>query len=254
MKKKENIILKTITIKKSDLWRYSTFLLIAVVIIGGIFMFTGNGSNSGAATGANTNSGSTGNVDLSIFDNPSLYPSLGPSNAEHTVIEFADFQCPFCGMSAGLASWVSQYENSQYSSLIGVSKDVENLARQGSIRFIYVPMSFLGQGSVYAAEAGYCALEQNKFWDMHDLIFKNQVPPAQEGTQFTKDQLEKLAATINGIDTGKFNDCLESDKYSSYVQKAASDASTAAQGTPTFYVDGTQVSPSKSVIMSALGQ
>ena len=95
----------TITIKKDALWKYSTLLLLAVVIIGGVFVFTGK-SGTGSAVNTGDNSGS-GNVDLSIFtDNPTAYPSIGPANSKNVVIEFSDFQCPYCAMASGLPSQI----------------------------------------------------------------------------------------------------------------------------------------------------
>ena len=183
-----------------------------------------------------------------------MYPSLGPDNAKDVVIEFSDFQCPFCGMASGLPSWTSQYVTSQYADLIGSGQKVEQLAQEGKLRFIYVSMSFLGQGSVDAAQAGFCANEQGKFWEMHDAIFGEQVPPAQEGTQFTKTQLKDIAKGISGIDSSKFNGCLDNDKYLSSVQKSAQGASNAGvTGTPTFVVNGNKVSSSWSAIQSAIG-
>lgn len=236
-----------IKISKKNLWKYSTFLLIAVVVVAAFFIFRGTGNG-----GTNNGNGTT-QTDLSPFiSNPSLFPSLGPNSAKNVVIEFSDFQCPFCGLASGLPSWVSQYQ-SQYGDLIGSSQKLQDMGEKNSIKFIYVPMSFLGQGSVYAAQAGYCANEQGKFWEIHDLMFENQVTPAKEGIQFTKAQLEGLANGISGINASKFKDCLETDKTLSAVQAAASQAQTAATGTPTFYVNGQKVSASWAKLSAALG-
>ncbi len=246
---------KTITLKKSDLWKYSTFLLIAVMIIGGIFVFKGTGNstyaNAGATAGATTG-GTTDNTDVSIFtNNPSVYPQLGPDSAKTTVIYFGDYQCPFCGMAEGLASWTSQYA-SKYGDLIGVVPKLQQLAQQGKIKLIYGSMSFLGQESVYASEAGLCANEQGKFWEMHDAIFAAQTQGENSG-KYNKDKLEIIAQGVSGLDQSKFKNCLESDKELSNVKKAAQETSTAAQGTPTFYVNGKKVQSSWASIQAAIG-
>ena len=240
---------KSITIKKSDLWKYSTFVLIAVVIIGAVFMFTGGGASAGNPTGT----GDTGTgqpADVSVFEDlTSLFPYLGPENSNNVVIEFADFQCPHCAIASGLPSWTSQYSSyAHYNS----AKNVEEAARNGDLKFVYVPMSFLGQESVYAAQAGYCAYEQDKFWEMHDAIFAASDSPSENTGKYSIDNLKKIAAGISGIDTAQFNDCLDSGKYASAVQQAAAYASTAAQGTPTFYVNGNQVTASWTAIQAAL--
>ncbi len=237
---------KTITMKKSTLWGIVIFALLALLVAS---IFTGGFglTKSSSATGnaANTNTGAT--IDTKIFtSNPNLYPSLGPDNAKYTVIEFVDFQCPVCGLASGSPSWISQYAG---RAGVGVAGQLEELAKQGKIRFITVTMSFLGQGSVYATEAGLCANDQGKFWEMYDAIFANQVPPEQEGAQFTKSQLETIASNIKGLDTSKFNNCLEKDEHLSDGKIIAQAAvSTGVSGTPTFIINGQIVQNWPSVI------
>jgi protein-disulfide isomerase len=206
-----------------------------------------NGTSS-----ASTGTGNVAPADVSAFtEDPALYPSLGPDNAQNVVIEFSDFQCPFCALASGLPSWVSQYQ-SQYSDLIGAAQKIENLAKQGKVKFIYVSMSFLGQESVYAAEAGLCANEQGKFWEMHDALFTAQTEGENTG-KFNKDKLEIIASGISGLNQAQFKTCLEGDKYLSDVQIISSEAGSIASGTPTFYVNGQQVSASWTALQSALG-
>lgn len=246
---------KTITIKKSDLWKYSTLTLLAVVVIGSVFMFTGTGD----ITGNVVNNGGTANnaggaIDISIFlDNPNLYPTLGPDDAENVVIELSDFQCPYCGMASGIPSWVSGYE-SQYGSLIGAAGNAEQLAKDGEIRFIYVPLSFLGPESVYSAQAGLCANQQDKFWEMHDAIFGASTGPSENDGRYSKENLKTIASGISGLDLGKFNNCLDEDETVSDVQRATANVQSLgiSLGTPQFYVNGQKVSASWSAIQAAL--
>jgi len=246
----------TITIKKDSLWKYATFLLIAVVVVGGFFMLRG-GSTGGAATGDN-NSGTSGIGDVSVFlNNPELYPSIGPDNAPHTVIEFADFQCPYCALASGLPSWASQYQ--QYADLIGSAGKVETLAEQGKVKFVFVIMNFLDRGNVgesnWAGEAALCANSQGKFWEMHDAIYKASDGPSEETGKYSVANLEKIAQGISGLDQTKFKDCLEKGTYLSAVQTSNAAAGTAGvQGTPTFVVDGKQVQASWTAIQAAIGQ
>ncbi len=243
-----------ITIKKQDLWKYSTFALVAIIIIGGFIVFTGN--SSGNAT--NGNAGTSGNsggatISMNVFtSDSSLYPSLGPEDAKYTVLEFSDFQCPYCTMASGLPSWVSQYQ-SQYGDLIGAAGNLQEMAQQGKIRFIYVSMSFLGAESIYAAEAGLCANEQEKFWEMHDAIFKASTGASENDGKYSKANLKTIASKISGLDATKFNDCLDKGKYTSSVQKIGQTANAAGvQGTPTFIVNGQKVASSWNAIQSAI--
>ncbi len=210
-------------IKKTTLWKTGFIVLCLIVLI---FIFNPFKSSSGA-----------GLVDVSLFtNNQSLYPSLGPDNATNVVIEISDFQCPICGIASALPNWSSQYSNQKSYNIAG---KIENAAKQGKLRLISVIMSFLGQGSVYAAEAALCANEQGKFWEMHDTIYSNQVPPSQEGIQFTKSQLETIAQGVSGLDQTKFSSCLEGDKHLSDVQKISGSAnSIGVKGTPTFIING----------------
>jgi len=238
---------KTITIKKEDLWKYSTFVLLALVVIVGIVAFSGESTTSNTIV-------PTPNQPVSLdafISNPDLYPSIGPQDAKNVVVEFSDFQCPFCAMAAGLANWTSDYQ-AQYGSLIGVAKNVQDLAENGEVRFIYVPWSFLGAESTYASQAALCANDQGKFKEMHDAIFEAHDGKENNG-KYNKDKLEVMAAKISGIDTVKFNACLENDTHLSDLQKIASDVSSVGvTGTPTFFVNGQKVSSSWPAVQAAL--
>ena len=201
---------------------------------------------------SNSNSGENTEADVNVFLNDnSLYPSLGPKDATITVIEFSDFQCPFCAIASGLPSWISTAA-AQYGDLLGAAQKIQNLAEQGKLKFVYVSMSFLGKESVYAAEAGLCANEQGKFFEMHDAIFAAHDSKENNG-KYNKDKLEILAKGISGIDSVKFKTCLEEDKYLSAVQQIAQESSKFAQGTPTFYGNGKQVSASWTAIEREIG-
>ncbi len=113
-------------------------------------------------------------------------------------------------------------------------------------------MSFLGQESVYAAQAGLCANQQGKFFEMDDAIYAAQTQGENSG-KFNKDKLEIIAQGISGLDQAKFKTCLENDKTLSLVQQSASLTSQFASGTPTFYVNNQQVSASWTAIQSAIG-
>ena len=242
-----------ITIKKQDLWKYSTFVLLALVVVGGFFFLTGHTIvNNTTTQDQNTGTQQALTLTESTFSDTTLYPSLGPKTAKNTVIEFSDFQCPYCGMASGLTPWIDTVKGTQYADLIDAARNVQDMAKQGKIRFVYVSMSFLGQESVYAAEAGMCANEQGKFWEMHDALFKAQTATESDG-KFNKDKLEAMAKTITGIDSTKFNSCLESDKYGSSVQKIGQAASSSGvTGTPMFFVNGQQVPSSNTAIQAAL--
>lgn len=106
-----------------------------------------------------------------IVDVGSL-PVLGKPDAPVTVIEFADFQCPFC-------------ERFYKDAEKGI---IENYVKSGKVKFVFRNYAFLGPESNIAAEGSYCASEQGKFWEYHNFLFDNQGPESS-GT-FSKENLE----------------------------------------------------------------
>ncbi len=233
-----------IKVKKSDLWKVATVILVVALVV----VLITSGGDKGTPNANVTNDGKV-NLNGFIADS-SVFPSLGPEDADTVVIEFSDFQCPYCALASGLPEFAQQYA-SQYPELIGSAKNIQDLAASGEIRFIYVPMSFLGQESVYAAQAGLCANKQGLFWEMHDAIFEAHDGKENNG-KYSKDGLKTIASGISGLDTTAFNSCLDNDDTLSDVKKSASAASGVVSGTPSFFVNGKQVSASWSALSAAI--
>ena len=234
---------KTTTIKKDSLWKYG--VLVLAVILLAVLLFHGNDAKP-------TTDQSSG-LDLlkAIEDNPDIFPSIGPSDAKITVTEFSDFQCPYCGLASGLVPWGDQYKT-RYSDLYGSAGKVMELAKEGKIRFVAGIMSFLGQESIYAAEAAYCADEQDMFFDMFDAIYSAQTEGENTG-KYNKEELKVIAQGVEGLDQDSFNDCLDNDRTLDLVKKSSSITSKFATGTPMFYVNNKKVASSWSVIESEIG-
>ena len=146
---------------------------------------------------------------------------LGDQNAPVTIIEYSDFQCPFCGK---------------------FFKETESVLREkyiktGKVKFIYRNFAFLGQESFWAANAARCAGEQGKFWQYHDYLYNNQSGENQGA--FSKDNLKSFAAAL-GLDKEKFNSCLDSEKYTDLIQKETeAGGRSGVQGTPANFINGT---------------
>lgn len=112
----------------------------------------------------------------------------------------------------------------------------ENYVTSGSVRFGYWNFAFLGEESQWAAEAAECAADQNKFWEYHDKLFTSQNGENQGA--FAKENLKKFAAEI-GLDSGQFNQCLDSGKHTELVQADTALAQQiGVQSTPSFLVNG----------------
>ncbi len=150
-------------------------------------------------------------------------PVLGNPNAKLTVVEFADYQCPFC-------------EKFFTDSFPQIKKDYIDT---GKAKFVYKSLAFLGKESTDAANAALCAKEQNRFWEYHDYLFKHQ-GPENSGT-FSADNLKKFAASL-GLNTGQFNDCLDKQKYNAQVQADLAEASRIGfNSTPSTAVGGVPI-------------
>jgi len=144
-------------------------------------------------------------------------PSEGKADAPVTVVEFSDFQCPFC---LRVMPTLKQLRTKYGDKMRLVWKDF--------------PLTQIHPQAFVAAQAGNCAREQGKFWEYHDKLFGNQ-------SALQPDALKKYAADA-GLDTAKFNQCLDSSKYEARVQDALAVGSRLGIGsTPTVYVNGRMI-------------
>lgn len=146
----------------------------------------------------------------------------GPQDAPIQVIEYADYECESCGYFA------KNYE----------ADVIAAFAATGKVRFEIRNAPFHGEGSRNAAQAAYCAVEQNAFWPMHDSLFLNQ--PTVEGTGpqvFSIARLSELGANL-GLGAA-FEQCLTSGKYAAQVEADyAETGRVGVTGTPTFFING----------------
>jgi len=147
-------------------------------------------------------------------------PSKGAADALVTVVEFTDFQCPFCSKAR--------------NALDDIQKNYGDKVR---IVFKNLPLDF-HKNAIGAAEAALCAGDQGKFWEMEKLLFENQ-----QG--LSGPELDGHAKTV-GLDAGKFSTCMSSRKFKEHVeQDMAMAAKVTATGTPAFYIQGRKLSGAK---------
>lgn len=139
---------------------------------------------------------------------------LGNNDAPVTIIEFSDYQCPFCRR---------HFKNT-------FSEIERDYIKTGKVKYVFrdFPLDFHKQAPK-AAEAAHCAGDQGRYWDMHNKIFDNQ-------SEIQVENLKKYAADI-GLDAGSFNSCLDSGKYVSEIEKDTDDGrKIGVSGTPTFFI------------------
>jgi protein-disulfide isomerase len=112
----------------------------------------------------------------------------------------------------------------------------EAYVAKGIVRFGYAHFAFLGQESLWAAEASECAGDQEAFWPYHDYLYGHQA--GENGGGFSQEKLKQFASEL-GLDSQAFNTCLDSGKYAALVkEQTATGQSLGMRGTPSFLVNG----------------
>ncbi len=161
-----------------------------------------------------TNPTPTAKIDFEIKDTDHI---RGNKNAPITILEYSDFQCPYCARF--------------HETLTQVMKNYD-----GKVKWVFrqFPLSELHPFAETAAEASECANDQNKFWEYTDELYANQ-------SSFSADYFKKAAKNI-GLNTSKFNTCLDSGKYK---DKVAADYAEGdgygVSGTPGSFLNGEEL-------------
>ncbi len=152
---------------------------------------------------------------------------LGDPNAPITLVEFGDYQCPFCGR------FFSDVEPKLRTEYI----------KTGKVKMVFRDFPFLGQESADAAMASQCAAEQKKFWEYHDGLFTAEILDGKERSGNLNDIFFKSLASSLGLDRAHFDTCLASKKYDQEAHKDYNDGIAAGvTGTPTTFVNGKALS------------
>lgn len=149
-------------------------------------------------------------------------PVQGNANAPVTLVEFSDFQCPFC--ERFFSSTLPQIEQEYVDT--------------GKVKLVYkqFPLDSLHPNAKVSALASECANEQGKFWPYHNTLFGNQTQWAEQSPTQVISTFKKYATDL-GMNVASFNTCMDSKKYSSIIDKELEEGSTyGVSGTPTFYV------------------
>ena len=185
---------------------------------------------------------------------PEGYAFKGNPDAKVVVEDFSDYQCPHCGTFA----------------LTVEPRLEEEYIKTGKVKFIFRDFQFLDRKSATetspmgeshrAAHAAHCAKDQNKFWEMHDILFTNQPKQGNRGG-YSDQALEGFASQL-GLNMDQFRSCMK-DKagdINKIIDRSMNDArGKQVQGTPTFFVNGRKVESGeydtlKAAIDLALGQ
>jgi protein-disulfide isomerase len=179
--------------------------MIGIIIVGAVLVAAAL-IIPGLKPGASSNSG----------DRPMTNDNtMGDPEAPITITEYSDYKCGHCGLFALETEPIL----------------VEQYVRTGYVKFVYRSMGdWLNEQSLFAAEASYCAGEENKFWEYHDIVFANQ------GANFDMTNLATWAGSV-GLDTDSFIQCMDERRYQARAQQDAEDGGAlGVMGTPMFFI------------------
>lgn len=203
------------------------FAVVAVIAIQQSRNSGGSGSNTDVATVVAAQP-----IPEGVQQNGNI---LGDPNAPVLVVEYGDYQCPFC----------KKFAIEDYPKLI------QDYIQTGKVRLEFRQYPIIGRNSdgsidqqgesFHAAEAAVCAQDQGYFWQMHDLLYENSV--GEFKGSFTIDRLKKIAALIPGMDQATFGTCLEGSSHTQTILASVSEGtSSGINSTPSFIVGDQKIS------------
>jgi len=217
---------ETITFKRSHFFFALSILtffmgILAGYIIWGTGLFEGLGVSSGNASQANgpvVETPVTGESQFVRYDIPTEgFHSIGPANAPITLVEFSDYQCPFC----------RRWHDEVYKDLLA--------AYPGKIRLVYrnLPLTSIHPDAQAAAEAAMCAGDQDAYWQYHEKLFSSEILGSGAYTQYAKELSLNMTA---------FEACIADEKYKAEIQADSDFAvNLGIRSTPTFFINGLAV-------------
>jgi protein-disulfide isomerase len=218
-------------------------ILIAAVMIAGALVFAtlykggSAGTNTGGAAGGAAAAGATGTTAPSSASTTAILTLnsrdaiLGNANAPVTIIEYGDYQCPYCA---------------QYFSTIEPSI-LQNYVNTGKAKMVFRDLPFLGPESTAAAEAAQCAEDQGKLWPYHDALYTAKLADDAKGGGEGDGSLNRTLfmsiATRLGLNTATFASCIDTNKDATIVAQEKADGEVVVGGdsTPATIVNGVLV-------------
>lgn len=180
---------------------------------------------AGVAASLSTSPSETVNLDMGrthgTISTAMGSPILGDPSAPITIVEFGDYQCHQC------YNWFHNTKPAIFQEYI----------ETGKVNLVFVDLAFLGRDSPKAAQATYCAEDQEMYWEYHDTLYTSQEPKIDSGWVNTE-RLKAFAFNME-LDMELFDSCLDSGKYSKRVQYNIQQARDhGVRGTPGFFIVG----------------
>lgn len=226
-------------------WLLPASILVAAILISGSLIYMVHGGPAAQVQDATgTTDGIAAKVTAPAAEDRDAI--LGKADAPVSIVQFEDFQCPFC------AEYFQETESQIRQAYV----------ESGKARIVYRHLAFLGPESVAAAAASECAKDQSKFWEYHDALFNAEIADGEENNGNLKRSLFMQLAKDTGLDEEKFASCIDGKTYDQYVQDETRDAGTRYDvgSTPTIFVNDQKVEGAypfttfQQIIDSFLGQ
>ena len=210
---------ETVTFKRSHFYAIMVVFSFAVGILVGYVAWGRNAVPQQVAAAPAETANPDADPTYTRYDIPTEgFPSLGPEDAPITLVEFSDYQCPYC----------KRWHDEVYQQLLA--------AYPGQIRFVYrqFPLTSIHPDAMSAAIASMCAEDQDSFWQFHDKLFSDEYG-------LGRDAFTKYAADL-GLNTSAFETCLDSGKFDDFIQQDMNfSLNLGIRSTPTFFVNGLAV-------------
>lgn len=211
---------QTVTFKLSHFYSVLTVLAFAVGVLVG-YVVWGYGSPAGVDQMTAQPSGPIAEAPVTAqpkfvrYNIPSEgYPFIGPEDAPITIVEFSDYQCPYC----------QRWHQEVYEPLLA--------AYPGRIRFVYrhFPLTSIHPDAFAAAQAVMCAGEQDAYWQYHEMLF--------DGGSLGSSIFSQYAQALS-LNMDQFNNCVSSERYRAQIEADSNFAANlGVSSTPTFFING----------------
>lgn len=237
----------TFKLRKEDMWKYSTFVLLAVVVVWGIVALTGdNTPNQQTVVQGNTEA-PTVSIDFAKVIESNT-PSIGSVDAPVTILEFADFSCPFCAAASGdNPTYTAYMQQRQPGWEPPVSNVIKDYVKSGKVRLVtFYTMGH--SGGRPAQVTAWCLNDQKSdfYWQFYTKAYAN-LDDTEDAAK-----MKALANTISGIDAKKLDSCVSSGKYDSrFDEEQSKGAILGISGTPGFIIGKTSGDGAASLVRGA---
>lgn len=213
---------ETFTFKRSHFYAVMTVFAFAVGVLLGYIVWGLNPAaspvNASQVAGSMVEAPATDAPQFVRYDVPSEgFYSIGPNDAPITIVEFSDYQCPFC----------RRWHNEVYEPLLA--------AYPGKIKLVYrnLPLTSIHPDALAAAEAAMCAGEQDAYWPYHEKLFSSETLGNQTYIQYAQEL---------SLNMDSFESCLNDHKYQAAIEADSDFAiNLGVRSTPTFFINGLAV-------------